>query len=197
MRPAPEPGVTSWVDSLDVADIWLTVVTAAELMCGVARLPNGRRRRELRAKVDGLLAEDFQDRILPFDALAATHYADIVADRERSGLQISMAYGQIAAIAATGTPDSRRATSVTSLTPASTSSIRGIWQHRNHLASNDARRLRNGVSETRCSTAVCLGRVGRHGSSRWFRRDVGSMSGVRGSLGLPADYGERYLAPTR
>ncbi|OMB98317.1 plasmid stabilization protein [Mycobacterium sp. NS-7484] len=98
MRPAPEPGVTSWVDSLDVADIWLTVVTAAELMCGVARLPNGRRRRELRAKVDGLLAEDFQDRILPFDALAATHYADIVADRERSGLQISMAYGQVAAI---------------------------------------------------------------------------------------------------
>ncbi|MGF2947576.1 type II toxin-antitoxin system VapC family toxin [Mycobacterium sp. Lab-001] len=98
MRPAPEPGVTGWVDSLDVSDILLTAVTAAELMCGVARLPNGRRRRELRAKVDGLLTEDFQDRILPFDALAATHYADIVAERERSGLQISMADGQIAAI---------------------------------------------------------------------------------------------------
>ena len=98
MRPAPEPGVTSWVDSLDVSDILLTAVTAAELMYGVARLPNGRRRRELRAKVDGLLTEDFQDRILPFDALAATHYADIVAERERSGLQISMADGQIAAI---------------------------------------------------------------------------------------------------
>ncbi len=98
MRPAPEPGVTSWVDSLDVSDVLLTAVTAAELMYGVARLPNGRRRRELRAKVDGLLAEDFRDRILPFDALAATHYADIVADRERHGLQISMADGQIAAI---------------------------------------------------------------------------------------------------
>ncbi|WP_407687551.1 type II toxin-antitoxin system VapC family toxin [Mycobacterium sp. HUMS_1102779] len=98
MRPAPEPGVTSWVDSLDVSDILLTAVTAAELMYGVARLPNGRRRCELRAKVDGLLTEDFQDRILPFDALAATHYADIVAERERSGLQISMADGQIAAI---------------------------------------------------------------------------------------------------
>ncbi len=98
MRPAPEPGVTGWVDSLDVSDILLTAVTAAELMYGVARLPNGRRRRELRAKVDGLLTEDFQDRILPFDALAATHYADIVAERGRSGLQISMADGQIAAI---------------------------------------------------------------------------------------------------
>lgn len=98
MRPAPEPGVTSWVDSLDVSDILLTAVTAAELMYGVARLPDGRRRRELRAKVEGLLAEDFRDRILPFDELAATHYADIVAGRERSGLQISMADGQIAAI---------------------------------------------------------------------------------------------------
>lgn len=98
IRPAPEPDVTSWVDSLDVSDILLTAVTAAELTYGVARLPDGRRRRELRAKVEGLLAEDFRDRILPFDALAATHYADIVAARERSGLQISMADGQIAAI---------------------------------------------------------------------------------------------------
>ncbi|MGV0742889.1 PIN domain-containing protein [Mycolicibacterium sp. XJ870] len=98
MRPAPEPGVSRWVDCLDVSDIMLTAVTAAELMYGVARLPNGRRRRDLREMVDGLLAEDFRDRILPFDALAATHYADIVADRERSGLQISMADGQIAAI---------------------------------------------------------------------------------------------------
>lgn len=98
MRPAPEADVATWVDSLDVSDVLLTAVTAAELMYGVARLSNGRRRRELRAKVEELLAEDFRDRILPFDVLAATHYADIVAARERSGLQISMADGQIAAI---------------------------------------------------------------------------------------------------
>lgn len=47
MRPAPEPGVTSWIDSFDVFDILPTAVTAAELTCSVARLPNGRRRREL------------------------------------------------------------------------------------------------------------------------------------------------------
>lgn len=98
MRPTPEPDVIDWVDNWDVSDILLTAVTAAELMYGVARLPNGRRRRELRAKVEGLLAKDFRDRILPFDGQAATHYADIVAARERSGLQISMADGQIAAI---------------------------------------------------------------------------------------------------
>jgi predicted nucleic acid-binding protein len=98
VRQAPDPGVVSWLDGLDASDIVLTAVTAAELLYGVARLPDGRRSRELRAKVDGLLTEEFGDRILPFDALAATHYADIVAGRERSGLQISMADGQIAAI---------------------------------------------------------------------------------------------------
>ncbi|WP_018600005.1 type II toxin-antitoxin system VapC family toxin [Mycobacterium sp. 155] len=98
VRKAPDLGVVGWLDGLDASDVMLTAVTAAELLYGVARLPNGRCGRELRAKVDGLLTEEFGDRILPFDVLAATHYADIVASRERIGLQISMADGQIAAI---------------------------------------------------------------------------------------------------
>lgn len=101
VRKAADLSVVSWLDSLDASDIVLTAVTASELLYGVARLPDGRRRRELRAKVDGLLTEEFGDRILPFDALAATHYADLVAGRERSGLPISMADGQIAAICRT------------------------------------------------------------------------------------------------
>jgi toxin FitB len=98
MRQVPEPDVVRWTDSFSAAEIFLTAVTAAELMYGVARLPNGRRRRELHVKVEGLLAEDFRDKILPFDARSAISYADIVAARERTGRQISMADGQIAAI---------------------------------------------------------------------------------------------------
>jgi toxin FitB len=98
MRQAPEPDVVGWVDSLPVSDVLVTAVTAAELLYGVARLPDGRRRRELWMKVEALLTEDFHDRILPFNASSASHYADIVAARERVGLQIGMADGQIAAI---------------------------------------------------------------------------------------------------
>lgn len=98
MRHTPDPDVVHWVDSLPVSDIFLTAVTAAELRYGVARMPEGRRSRELRTQIEGLLVEDFQDRILPFDAPAATHYADIVAARERSGRPITMADAQIAAI---------------------------------------------------------------------------------------------------
>jgi toxin FitB len=98
MRKTPELGVISWVDGFSAAEVLVTAVTAAELMYGVARLPDGRRKRELHAKVEGLLTEDFQDQILPFDARAATHYAEIVASRERAGRPISMADAQIAAI---------------------------------------------------------------------------------------------------
>jgi toxin FitB len=98
MRKAPEPRVVSWVDRFSASDVLVTAVTAAELMYGVARLPEGRRKRELHIKIEGLLTEDFEDQILPFDAPAATHYAEIVASRERAGRPISMADAQIAAI---------------------------------------------------------------------------------------------------
>jgi toxin FitB len=98
IRHAPEPRVVFWVDRFPAEDVLLTAVTAAELRYGAARLPEGRRKRELYNKVEGLLAEDFRDQILPFDAQAATHYAEIAAARERAGQPISMADAQIAAI---------------------------------------------------------------------------------------------------
>jgi predicted nucleic acid-binding protein len=98
MRKAPAPRVVSWVDGFSASDVLVTAVTAAELLYGVARLPEGRRKRELRIKVEGLLTEDFENQILPFDVMAAVHYADIVASRERVGRPINMADAQIAAI---------------------------------------------------------------------------------------------------
>lgn len=98
MRNAPEPAVFRWVEACDAEDVFLTAVTAAELMYGVTRLPEGRRKERVSVNVSALLAEDFADQILPFDEPAAVHYADIVATRERSGRPISMADAQTAAI---------------------------------------------------------------------------------------------------
>jgi toxin FitB len=98
MRPTPEPRVARWIDAFAADDVFVTAVIAAELMYGVARLPEGRRKQELVGKVGALIAEDFKDRVLPFGQLAAVDYANIVASRERSGLPISLADAQIAAI---------------------------------------------------------------------------------------------------
>ena len=65
----------------------------------MALLPKGHRHSQLLAKIKAMLAEDFADRILPFDSSAASAYADIAATRRRSGRPISQADAQIAAIA--------------------------------------------------------------------------------------------------
>lgn len=98
MHRAPEPRVVAWVDGFAPDDVFVTAVTAAELMYGAARLRDGRRKQELIAQVDGLLTEDLHDQVLPFDDAAAVHYADIAAGRERAGRPISAADAQIAAI---------------------------------------------------------------------------------------------------
>lgn len=98
MRGTPEPNVVMWVDRMVASDVMITAITAAELMYGVARLPEGRRKRDLDNLVRGLLAEDFEGQVLSFDEPAAMHYAEVVAHRERTGRPISMADAQIAAI---------------------------------------------------------------------------------------------------
>jgi toxin FitB len=97
-RQVPDPGVLSWLDSLDISDVATTAVTAAELRYGVARLPEGHRKRELTVVIRGILNEDFHGRIPPFDERACVRYADIVAGRERTGRPIGVADAQIAAI---------------------------------------------------------------------------------------------------
>lgn len=101
MRRVPEPRVVNWVNSFPASDVLLTAVTAAELLYGVARLPDGRRKRGLHDAIKALLTEDFAGQILPFDATSAAHYAQIAAERERSGRPITMADAQIAAICRT------------------------------------------------------------------------------------------------
>lgn len=97
-RQVPDPGVLTWLDSLEISEVATTAITAAELRYGVARLPEGHRKRELTVMIRGILTEDFYGRVLPFDERASVRYADIVTGRERIGRPIGVADAQIAAI---------------------------------------------------------------------------------------------------
>ena len=97
-RQIPDTGVLAWLDSLEISEVATTAVTAAELRYGVARLPDGHRKRELTVVIRGILAEDFYGRVLPFDERASVRYADVVTGRERIGRPIGVADAQIAAI---------------------------------------------------------------------------------------------------
>jgi predicted nucleic acid-binding protein len=90
--------VLNWFNSLTLSTFRTTAINEAEIRFGIARLPEGRRRREI-----ALLAEEFLFSILdplPFDHLAAMRYAEIAYRTEKAGFQIDVPDIQIAAIAA-------------------------------------------------------------------------------------------------
>jgi predicted nucleic acid-binding protein len=99
LRPEPAKQVERWLSAQDGAKVYFTTVGEAELRHGVALLPAGKRRNSLITAIEGLLDEDFRDRILPFDRAAARAFATISAKRRAEGRPISQFDSQIAGIA--------------------------------------------------------------------------------------------------
>lgn len=97
-RPQPEPQVMSWLESV-TDDVAITAITLAELLAGVQRLPNDRRKQQLEAAVKAAIEPYLHTgSILGFDSKAAAEYAKVLTIREHKGQPISMADAQIAAI---------------------------------------------------------------------------------------------------
>lgn len=97
MRASPAPVVVEWLDRQPASEVWLTAMTAAELLAGIATLPDGVRKQQLASRVTTLLTEVFASRILPFDVSAAAAYAAVVAARRAAGTPIGTADAIIAA----------------------------------------------------------------------------------------------------
>jgi predicted nucleic acid-binding protein len=97
MRPSPSDRVRDWIRSQRGRDLYTSAVTVAEVLYGIERLPQGRRRAELQSVATDLF-DGFADQVLAFDTAAAVQYSLIVSDRERSGLPIDGFDAQIAAI---------------------------------------------------------------------------------------------------
>jgi toxin FitB len=62
-----------------------TTVNQAAILYGIGVLPDGRRHTALAAAAAAMFAEDFAGRILPFEALAAARYPEIVLARRQAG----------------------------------------------------------------------------------------------------------------
>jgi toxin FitB len=99
MKPAPNPVVRAWLNRQVAETLYLTSVTLAELLFGIAVLSAGRRKNTLTRALDGLL-ELFGDRVLPFDTDAARHHATLAMAARNAGRGFPTPDGYIAAIAA-------------------------------------------------------------------------------------------------
>lgn len=99
MRSQPAATVFAWVAAQKRDALYTTSVNEAEILYGIATLPEGRRRAALAAAAEAMFTDDFAGRVLPFDEAAAVHYAQIVAARRRDGRPIEAFDAQIAATA--------------------------------------------------------------------------------------------------
>ena len=99
MRSEPAAAVFAWVSAQPRATLYTTSVSKAEILYGIAVLPEGRRRLALAAAAEAMFADDFEGRVLPFDEAAAEAASRLAARRQRGGATADLRDTQIAGIA--------------------------------------------------------------------------------------------------
>ncbi|HEV2098698.1 MAG TPA: type II toxin-antitoxin system VapC family toxin [Stellaceae bacterium] len=98
IRPAPDAAVREFLRGQSPQELFTCTVCEAEIRYGLARMPAGRRRHDLTARIVAFLTDAFSGRIVPFDSACAAYYGEIRAVREAAGRPIT---GEDAMIAAT------------------------------------------------------------------------------------------------
>ena len=98
-KPRPEPKVVAWFDAVDEDEVFLSVISFAELRRGVELLPAGQRREDLATWIAGDLSERFHGRVLDVDRHAAETWGRVMARGQRSGRSLTAMDGFFAATA--------------------------------------------------------------------------------------------------
>src|SRR3954467_2506915 len=99
MHTAPAPEVATWIAARPCALLCTAAPCRAEILAGLAILPDGRRRTDLASAARAMFADDFAERVLPFDGGAALAYAELFAARRQVGRPAATMDLMIAAIA--------------------------------------------------------------------------------------------------
>lgn len=99
MRNEPERKVLDWFEANTNNSFYISSITHAEILLGIALMPEGKKKSKLITASDKLFSEDFADHIFSFDNKSANIYASIVAHRIHSGHPITTEDAQIASIA--------------------------------------------------------------------------------------------------
>lgn len=99
IKPGRDETVIGWLDKQSAETLYLTAISLSELLIGIAIMPDGKRKHEISAGLDALIAKLFGSRVLPFDREAAIAYSALVSAARKAGKAVSIPDGQIGAIA--------------------------------------------------------------------------------------------------
>jgi len=99
VKPRPNPGVVAWLAETNEDQVFLSVVTLAELRHGIDRMAAGRRQRQLSAWLENELSRRFEGRVLSIDGAIADACGKLVARSEEAGRPIEAMDAFLAATA--------------------------------------------------------------------------------------------------
>jgi len=99
VRPRPAKTVLGWMESRSPRDLFLAALTIGELVRGARKAREQPRREQFERWIKQDLAQQFDGRILPFDASTAAIWGRLMGDGDRVGRRPSAADAQIAASA--------------------------------------------------------------------------------------------------
>lgn len=85
MNPQGSQAVKSWADSQARESLFTTTITQAEILYGIAILPEGNRKQRLQAAARIVFNEEFLNQILLFDSASAGYFAAIAAYCRKQG----------------------------------------------------------------------------------------------------------------
>lgn len=98
MGSKPDPLVFAWMDRQPGRGLYISTITIQEILFGIRLLPAGKKREEL-SRSFSKIREEFEERILDFDRLAADEAATFRVRRRKAGRPMGLADAQIAGIA--------------------------------------------------------------------------------------------------
>lgn len=81
----PDSHVLHWIDSVDPDGVYLSVITIGEITKGIEKLPNSKRRQELKDWLENELVIRFQDNLIDLDANVLIRWGQLDARLETNG----------------------------------------------------------------------------------------------------------------
>ncbi len=98
-RRLPAPQVIQWLNDVDDNQLFMSVLSLAEILRGIYRLPESKHRSDLHTWLDSTLRPWFEGRILPVTQTVAERVGRLAGERDVKGLTLPFSDGLIAATA--------------------------------------------------------------------------------------------------
>ena len=89
VKPAPDTNVVRWLSEVDEDQVFLSVVSLAEIRRGIELMDAGRRRDRLTNWLNGGLTRRFEGRLLDIDRRTAEGWGIIMARGHKAGLNLA------------------------------------------------------------------------------------------------------------